>query len=1042
MNYYPQYIHIPTAAPVQRYFADPHVQINRYDGLTGSSFLGVASNPFGKLVNAGKALFGDLGEKANGFFGKSGTLGNVFGGNKLSASAGGLVTGIGGAVGKGLYSLGTGKFDRGTGAGKAISGIGSAAGDLIGKVNPLLGGIVKAGSGLIGGLANRISGYHLNDATIGAINSDINALNSTRIADSSNESIANQAAAQNWGGAFGLRDIGSWGWASKGKVQNQFDKLQRGMQSGQNYMAANYDNAATNVSKNTMSNLLINSSAFGGELDPFAHSGSMATLYSMGQQRLAQQLQAPNQMQAQQPMQQPMQPMQGTQYGFGGCLPFCFGGRKFGCGGRFFSFGGDLNTHGSDFTNGLVYIDNGGTHEENPYQGVPMGYDQQGTPNVVEENEVIAPKRLLGDGGEMSDYVFSDRIPVTDEFADKYHVPRGISIARAIRKITKESRETPNDPIHENTNRKILAEARDMQEQIKQEQQQQEQEAMQQAIAQMPPEQQQAIMQQAQMQGMGMQEQAPEQGQEMSTLGIPQPAMGAFGGNLFAKGGFFRPVNMFAYGNEFNKGITPQTAWEAIMLPVFMKQLQEEMGASGADIPAIISRYNKLQDLYKDAGMLGYNGSVIVNDNIKPLQEYFQSLGMNKAFTQDLIDQYYNSATHGGRTPDKMDLFNPDGRGGGYTALRTLGAGALSTGSVEAMNNALNRYGVEYVQDNDGLWRLRQLSGTTSTASPASGSVSPETEKSDYEKLLDQLNSRDGNGDAGYGPGKRWEPLDTSLRMAPIWASGIATLMDQLGLTNTPDYAGARYLERLGDQSRGYMPVSYKPVGEKMSYNPFDPYQAMIARNALAAQASRAIQDNSNGNGAMANASQVALNRNNATASGELALKGREYNDNLYNTGLGFNRQTDYMNGQGTMYADAQNAQNWRLGQNTYNSLIGNALELRQQEKQAADTARALNLSAFIKSLSSLGKENMYYNMVMGSPTAGGYSFDKRGEWNYYNNSRRPSMATNPYVAQVPDWSLTDVGADIAAKNQTKYSLMPEDGFAWLRRRPFFNYNG
>jgi hypothetical protein len=37
--------------------------------------------------------------------------------------------------------------------------------------------------------------------------------------------------------------------------------------------------------------------------------------------------------------------------------------------------GGPLNTHGGSFTNGLIFINNGGTHEANPYGGVPMGVD-------------------------------------------------------------------------------------------------------------------------------------------------------------------------------------------------------------------------------------------------------------------------------------------------------------------------------------------------------------------------------------------------------------------------------------------------------------------------------------------------------------------------------------------------------------------------------------------------------------------------------------------------------------------------------------------
>jgi hypothetical protein len=220
----------------------------------------------------------------------------------------------------------------------------------------------------------------------------------------------------------------------------------------------------------------------------------------------------------------------------------------------------------------------------------------------------------------------------------------------------------------------------------------------------------------------------------------------------------------------------------------------------------------------------------------------------------------------------------------------------------------------------------------------------------------------------------------------------------------------------------------------------------MIAQNALAAANQRAIQDNSNGNAAMANAAIVAQNRNNAIAAGQLNLQDAQANNTQYERMLGFNRETDMTNSHGIFGADATNAQNWRLGQSTYNSLIANALELRQQEKQAADAARALNMSNFIKGLSSLGKENMYYNMVMGSPTAGGYSYDRSGRWSFRGQPRgnTPSMATNPFFATPLQWSTTRV-ASPAAQMQSRFTLMnPNDeAYKWLQRPvQFFNYNG
>lgn len=104
----------------------------------------------------------------------------------------------------------------------------------------------------------------------------------------------------------------------------------------------------------------------------------------------------------------------------------------------FKAFGGDLLTHGAEWDNGVTVIGNGGTHEESPYEGVQMGVDNQGIPNLVEEGEVV-----------FNDYVFSNRLTVPDTVREKYKL-RGnkeLTFADAAKQMQKESEERPNDPI-------------------------------------------------------------------------------------------------------------------------------------------------------------------------------------------------------------------------------------------------------------------------------------------------------------------------------------------------------------------------------------------------------------------------------------------------------------------------------------------------------------------------------------------------------------------------------------------------------------------
>lgn len=100
--------------------------------------------------------------------------------------------------------------------------------------------------------------------------------------------------------------------------------------------------------------------------------------------------------------------------------------------------GGLLSYNGADFDNGLTYIDAGGRHGDNPYGGVPMGADENGVPNLVEQGETV-----------YNDYVFSDRMKVPKAFKDTNGLKgKGLlTYSDAAKKYAKEIEERPNDPI-------------------------------------------------------------------------------------------------------------------------------------------------------------------------------------------------------------------------------------------------------------------------------------------------------------------------------------------------------------------------------------------------------------------------------------------------------------------------------------------------------------------------------------------------------------------------------------------------------------------
>lgn len=123
------------------------------------------------------------------------------------------------------------------------------------------------------------------------------------------------------------------------------------------------------------------------------------------------------------------------------------------------AFGGNLDLSG-DWSNGVKIVTEGGTHEENKYGGVPMGVDNNGIPNLVEEGEVV-----------YNDYVFSNRLSPTKNQLFNIKLPtkyEGKTFAEIAKDIQKGASEMPNDPIAKNTMTDGLGKLMAIQEEIRQ----------------------------------------------------------------------------------------------------------------------------------------------------------------------------------------------------------------------------------------------------------------------------------------------------------------------------------------------------------------------------------------------------------------------------------------------------------------------------------------------------------------------------------------------------------------------------------------------
>lgn len=194
------------------------------------------------------------------------------------------------------------------------------------------------------------------------------------------------------------------------------------------------------------------------------------------------------------------------------------------------AFGGGIDTPANEgFDNGVRTINEGGTHEQNPYEGVPQGIAVDGKPNLVEEGEVI-----------YNDYVFSNRLTLDKEEAEALHMKKGTTYADAAKQLQKESEERPNDPISKKGLNDSMTRLQEMQEAKKQAMQA---EQAKEAINNMPPEQLMQLLQQAQVGAEAQEEAAQQQMQEQQMAeeaamvqqmqGQEVPQQYAKGGHLF-----------------------------------------------------------------------------------------------------------------------------------------------------------------------------------------------------------------------------------------------------------------------------------------------------------------------------------------------------------------------------------------------------------------------------------------------------------------------------------------------------------------------------
>lgn len=361
-----------------------------------------------------------------------------------------------GNVGGNLISGG-----KSTGFGNTIGSLGNTIGGAAMAVNPIVGGAIMAGSQIVGGITNALFGSKLNNERIAQAENEIGKARSFNANASNFDDLSQQMASQPIIAGFSQSDIGSDGWFAN-KAKKKYQSLLAQKEQAEDWVNRSIDNSAANLQQNQIGNLLQNYAAFGGPLG-YGFDGALG--YDLANQQLG-----INAMKAMGQNKQYSLPNLGLNtFAEGGKIhikpenrgKFTALKKRTGKSATWFkkhgtpaqrkmatfalnarkwkhAFGGDLITNGGVFSNNVTVVKNGGSHNENPYEGVQLGVDPQGIPNLVEENEVI-----------WNDYVFSDRIKVPKTVKDKQKLRgnKNMTFADAANKIQKMTEERPNDPI-------------------------------------------------------------------------------------------------------------------------------------------------------------------------------------------------------------------------------------------------------------------------------------------------------------------------------------------------------------------------------------------------------------------------------------------------------------------------------------------------------------------------------------------------------------------------------------------------------------------
>lgn len=790
-------------------------------------------------------------------FGKN--IGNAFNSGALNGAISAASSMAGQGISGGLSS----------GAGNAIQGLSSIASAIPGP----LGAIAGAGLNIVGGLVNKAFGSQINEQAVQEAKTANTQQSNMQFAASNTADLLDQS---DFGllGSIKKSDIGKDGWFSN-KAKNLTAELNRQREIANQQAIANFGAAAENLDTQNDLDALSHYAAYGGPLtmrytgtmSPFGNTfdkggkihikPSKRGTFTAAAKKHGKSVQAfASQVLANKENYSPAMVKKAN---------FARNASKWK-----HAFGGNLLTNGAEWDNGLTIIGNGGTHEENPNEGVQMGMDAQGIPNLVEEGEVI-----------FNDYVFSDRMKVPNNTRERLGLSKkdkNLTFAKAAKKLSKESEERPNDPISKNGLEHSLGILSYTQEDER----------------------------------FKKQMRNPEFRRQLMTQLSPQEQQYAHGGKLGLK-----------YEGD---GDVPQ----------YLRRPDSLYDWSGIDTMFDNWSFNPSNLKGNLPYTRGSNTNIAAGSNPE----------RHNAFTDyalSLPDTHSYWTTLSSKTGKPVSYLREN-----YKSLRSDGKLGYVSLDPQVTSDVPNLFPID---EGPSTWMPQLISEGDNIEIPLRAPSTP-IEGAEKEREKEEGEEKD-----SYYP--------TWLRYAPI--VGAAVGLGQ-NIFSKPDYSSSDAILNAANEAGRYTPVGFNPLGDYLTYRPFDRNYYINKLNAQSGAIRRAIVNQSAGNRATALAGLLAADYNAQGRLGDLARQAEEYNLGQRERVAAFNRGTNQFNSEMGLKAAMANQEAALKARSQRLSGVAQAMQVRDAVDARRGASMSANLTNFFNSLGDIGREAYSRNMIISNP--------------------------------------------------------------------------